>query len=62
MGYAEAARAATPTEKRHRGKTIVEVIRHQGFGGIKGVGGFVDFAADGCQLVHRTAVYAPPAL
>jgi hypothetical protein len=60
MGYAEAARAATPADKRRRGKTLVEVMRNQGFDGIKGVGGVVDFAAEGCQVLHRTAVFAPP--
>ncbi len=60
LGYAEAARAATLPEKRHRGKTVVEIIRHQGFGGIEGVGGVIDLAADGCQVLHRTAIFAPP--
>ena len=49
-----------PRSKRRRGKTIVEVIRNQGFGAIQGVGGFVDLAVDSFQLVHRTAIYAPP--
>jgi hypothetical protein len=60
LGYAEAARAATPAEQRRRGKTVVELIRHQGFGGIEGVGGVADLAADGYQMIHRTAVFAPP--
>ena len=60
LGYAEALRAATPPENRRQGKTFVEVMRHQGFGAIQGVGGYLDFAAEGYQVVHRTAVYAPP--
>ncbi len=60
MGYAEAARAATLADKRRRGKTVVEVIRHQGFGAIAGVGGVADLAADGYEVIHRTAVHAPP--
>jgi len=60
LGYAEAARAATPPEKRRRGKTIIEIIRKQGFTAVQGVGGFLDLAADGFQVIHRTAVYAPP--
>jgi hypothetical protein len=61
LGYAEAARAVNLKEKvRRRGKTVVEVIRNQGFGAIKGVGGFLDVAADGFEVLHRTAVYAPP--
>ena len=57
--YADAARAATPPERRGRGKSAFEVLLNQGFTAIQGVGGFVDFAAEGFELVHRTAVYAP---
>lgn len=60
LGYAEAARAATPKEKRRKGKTIIEIIRNQGYTAFQGVGGFVDFSADDYQIIHRTAVYAPP--
>ena len=60
LGFAEAARAATPQDKRRRGKTILEVMRHQGFGAIQGVGGHFYLASEGCQVVYRTAVYAPP--
>jgi hypothetical protein len=60
LGYAEAARAATPKDKRRKGKTIIEVIRNQGFGAVQGVGGFVDFAPDGYEILHRTAISAPP--
>ena len=28
---------------------------------VQGVGGYLNFAADGCELVHRTMIYAPPA-
>ncbi len=59
LGYAEARRAATPVAKRRRGQTVVGVIRHQGFSAIQGVGGLVDFAPDGYELLHRTAIYAP---
>jgi len=59
LGYVEAIRAATP-ERRRKGKSILEILENQGFGAIQGVGGFVDFAAEGYELVHRTAVYAPP--
>jgi len=60
LGYAEAARAATPEDQRRKGKSILEVMRNQGVGAIKGVGGFVDFSAEGYELIHRTAVFAPP--
>jgi hypothetical protein len=59
LGYAEAARAATPADRRRKGKSILEVLRNQGIGAVKGVGGFLDFAAEGYEMVHRTAVYAP---
>jgi len=59
LGYAEAARAATPESKRRKGKSILEVMRNQGIGAVQGVGGFADFASEDYELVHRTAVYAP---
>jgi hypothetical protein len=59
LGYAEAARAATPQEKRRKGKSILEVMRNQGLGAVQGVGGFFDFASEGYEMVHRTAIYAP---
>jgi hypothetical protein len=60
VGYAEAARAATPPEKRRKGKTIIEIMRNQGYTAFNGVGGYVDVSTDGYQILHRTAVYAPP--
>jgi hypothetical protein len=59
LGYVEAARVATPADRRRKGKSLSEVLRNQGIGAVKGVGGFLDFAADGYEMVHRTAVYAP---
>ncbi len=59
LGYAEATRAATPVEKRRRGKTIIEIMRNQGYGAVQGMGGFVDLSSDGYQIFHRTAIYAP---
>jgi hypothetical protein len=59
LGYAEAARAATPESQRRKGKSILEVMRNQGVGALQGVGGFLDFASEGYEIVHRTAVYAP---
>ena len=60
LGYAEAARAATPEAERRKGKSILEVLRNQGIGGVQGIGGFADFSSEDYELVHRTAVYAPP--
>ena len=36
LGYAEAARAATPENQRRKGKSILEVMRNQGVGGRPG--------------------------
>jgi hypothetical protein len=59
LGYAEATRAATPADKRRRGKTIIEIMRNQGFAAFQGLGGYIDVSTDGYQILHRTAVYAP---
>ncbi len=59
LGYAEAARAATPADRRRKGKTILEVMRNQGVGAIQGLGGLADFSSEGYELIHRTVVYAP---
>jgi hypothetical protein len=59
LGYAEAIRAVTPAEKRRKDKTIIEIMRNQGFAAIRGVGGHLDLATDGFQATYRLAVYAP---
>lgn len=60
LGYAEAARASTPSYKLRKGKSMLEVMRRQGLGAVLGIGGLVDFSSEGYELVHRTAIYAPP--
>ena len=35
-------------------------MRNQGYAAFKAVGGYVDVSADGYQILHRTAIYAPP--
>lgn len=60
IGYAEASRAVQREENRRKGKTIFEVMRHQGFEAMQGVGGFVNFKVEGYEILHRTAAYAPP--
>ena len=60
LGYVATMRAATPEQHRRKGKSLLEILRNQGFAAVQGVGGFVDFhVTDEFQLVHRTAVYAP---
>ncbi len=60
LSYAEAVRTATPEHDRSKGKPLYEVLAGQGFDAVQGVGGFVDFASESYELVHRTAVQAPP--
>jgi hypothetical protein len=59
LGYAEAIRAATPEHNRRKGKTVIQIMRNQGFDAIQGLGGFVDLKLNGYEVVHRTAIYAP---
>jgi hypothetical protein len=59
FGLARAIRATVPERQRSRGKTLGEHLESAGFAAVQGVGGFVDFAVDGYQLVHRTVIYAP---
>jgi len=63
IGYFETRQAVTSQRKVIRTKkdnTALEIARNQGFERIRGVGGFVDFAVDRFELLHRTAVFAPP--
>lgn len=38
-----------------------DVLAKQGFDGIKGVGGTVDFASEDCEMVYRVKLYIPQA-
>lgn len=60
FGYAEAARSVTPERQRRREKPLTEVLKKTGFDAFAGMGGHVSFATEGYELVHRTAVHAPP--
>ena len=35
-------------------------MRRQGLDAVLGIGGLVDFSSEGYELIHRTAIYAPP--
>ncbi len=59
FGYAETLRVDLPPRDKHKGPDLLKVLRNQGFTAIQGVGGFVDFATDKYELVHRTMIYAP---
>ncbi len=60
IGYAEAARAGRPEAERRRGRTMLDVVKEQGFSAIQALAGYVDFAVEGQELMHRTVVFAPP--
>ena len=60
LTYAEAMRTATPERERRKGKSALELLQHQGFSAVQGVGGMADFSAESYELIHRTAVFAPP--
>jgi hypothetical protein len=60
FGYVEVLREAAGG-RRQRGTDMLKVFSEQGFTAIQGVGGFVFFATDEHEILHRTFVYAPPA-
>ena len=60
FGYIEAARIASPPAHRRKGTDMVKIFKEQGFTAIQGVGGFVNLVIGKYELLHRTAVSAPP--
>ncbi len=60
LSYAHVVHVLTPEEKRRKGRSIAQLMANQGLDAVKGMGGFVDFAAEGFERIHRTAIYAPP--
>ena len=60
VGYLEILRALRGERAQRKGKSWVDVFKSQGFTAIQGVGGFVDFGVEKFELVHRTAIWAPP--
>ncbi|MFV2065625.1 MAG: hypothetical protein ACC645_01495 [Pirellulales bacterium] len=61
FGFVDAVRAADPAYARKRGKDIAKILASEGFDAIQGVGGYVSFLVDDrYELIHRTAVFAPP--
>lgn len=59
FGYAEALRTAGLRPKK-KGTDFLKIFSQEGFTAIQGAGGYVNFAAGKYELLHRTAVYAPP--
>ena len=39
---------------------MLAILKNQGFDAIKGGGGFVDLGVEDYQLIHRSALMAPP--
>ncbi len=58
FGYIGMLRSVT-TRERHRGIDIYQALKNQGFTAVKGIGGYVNFSAETCELIHRTMIYAP---
>jgi hypothetical protein len=59
FGYVEALRAAG-LQKKKKGPDLLKMLSAEGFTAIKGVGGYVNFAHGKFEVLHRTAVFAPP--
>jgi hypothetical protein len=59
LRYMETVRANTAERNRRKGRTMIDIFRKVGFTAIQAAGGFVDFASEGVEVIHRTAVYAP---
>lgn len=55
LGFAEAMRIGD--EKKMK---TLKMLRNQGFGAIRGLGGYVNFVTGDYEMLHRTAIYAPP--
>jgi len=60
FGYVQVMRAASGGRKK-RGTDLLKVLKNQGFDAVEGVGGYVNLATAGQELLHRTLVYAPGA-
>ncbi len=59
LGLLEAIRVIRPREESE-GTDVLKVMKNQGFTAIRGAGGFINFCTGDYDLLHRTAVYAPP--
>lgn len=58
FGYLEASRAAQGGRKK-RGTDMLKILQGQGFPAAQGIGGYVFFATESEEVLHRTYVYAP---
>lgn len=66
IAYGEAVRVTKAVqrrldeEQRASATDMLKVLKNQGFEAIRGVGGFLNFAQGHYEILHRTAIYAPP--
>jgi hypothetical protein len=59
--FISAARTLSTTTRNKYDKDYAKILSDQGFDAIQAVGGCVNlFAADGIEVLHRTAIHAPP--
>ncbi len=58
LAAGEAIRSLTPPEAQ-QGRSPFDILAKQGFDGIKGVGGTIDFASENFEIVYRIKVYVP---
>lgn len=59
IGLLETLRAAAPRGSRPAADPVA-LLKQEGFDAIRGMGGTVHFASGDCDLLHCTAIYAPP--
>lgn len=60
FGYAEAIRVASSADHpRHKGTDMLKILKEEGFTAVQGIGGFVNFASNQYEMVHRTFIFAP---
>ena len=59
FGYATMVRE-TLLKERRKGIDLLAALKNQGFTVVQGLGGYLNFAVDNCELIHRTMIYAPP--
>jgi hypothetical protein len=59
FGWDAATRPPVLTGKKKRAKDIMEVLKQEGFDGIRAVGGSVALSAGECDVLVRLAIYAP---
>ncbi len=60
FGYVEATRIANPDAPRRRGTDMFKILKNEGFTAIKGAGGYLHLATEKFEMLHQTALYAPP--